>query len=370
MEVAEAKQPPAPTSEAGLLATRLEAIKEEIETQVNTADQGAVVKAEIKAEVKVEASETSEASADRNGLKRLKEDERRESSDSKRPSSQSNPSPSKVQRTSSTSSPSKDSSRHHHHSSSSSSGSRSKSSSGSGSSSSSRHVKRSSIGVQCRRDKKLDRHVGFGDASAMATAAAGAGPSPGVFCGYSMSNPCPSLAGQNGYKWGHLMRVETYPNGGAKVLHMWQHELNVLTSEQLEEVAQEFLTEAFRESEDGWARYCCSIVHAAGSYLPDFLEYMDDVHGGMVVKHGIIGHKGDIETTTLKQYRERVHENFKGGTFRFGYLDNISLVGTVSEESGGYLPDVLDMLEESPFLRMVRERGRNERGGAFKRGIR
>jgi len=52
-------------------------------------------------------------------------------------------------------------------------------------------------------------------------------------------------------------------------------------------------------------------------------------------------------------YREKVRDTYKRGTFRFGNLDNISLVGTVSEESGGYIPDVLDMLEESPFLRLV-----------------
>ena len=37
----------------------------------------------------------------------------------------------------------------------------------------------------------------------------------------------------------------------------------------------------------------------------------------------------------------------------FGFLDNLSLVGTVSEEAGGFMPDILDMLEESPFLRLV-----------------
>ncbi len=94
-------------------------------------------------------------------------------------------------------------------------------------------------------------------------------------------------------------------------------------------------------------------MHGAANYLPDFLEYMGDQHGHMTVKHGILGHNRDMETTTMDVYRERVRENYKGGTFRFGFLDNISLVGTVAEESGGYFPDILDMLEESPFLRMV-----------------
>ena len=55
----------------------------------------------------------------------------------------------------------------------------------------------------------------------------------------------------------------------------------------------------------------------------------------------------------MASYREKVEENYKAGTFRFGHLDNISLVGTVAEESGGYIPDVIDMLEENPFLRLV-----------------
>ena len=73
----------------------------------------------------------------------------------------------------------------------------------------------------------------------------------------------------------------------------------------------------------------------------------------MAVKHGIIGHSRDLETTDMAAYRNKVAETYKAGTFRFGFLDNISLVGTVAEEAGGYIPDVLDMLEESPFLRLV-----------------
>lgn len=108
--------------------------------------------------------------------------------------------------------------------------------------------------------------------------------------------------------------------------------------------------------------------------MPDFLEYLGDEHGNLTIKHGVIGHQRDLETCKMHTYRwavdsdkgstiglirlhfyrEKVRETYKKGTFRFGYLDNISLVGTVSEESGGYIPDVLDMLEESPFLKLVR----------------
>ena len=68
-----------------------------------------------------------------------------------------------------------------------------------------------------------------------------------------MANPCPSLAelgtnrslsnGRGKYKFGQLMRVETYPNGGGKVLHMWQDEINALRLPEadLERIAEEFL---------------------------------------------------------------------------------------------------------------------------------
>lgn len=173
------------------------------------------------------------------------------------------------------------------------------------------------------------------------------------YAGFSLANPCPSLEGSVKYKYGSFMRVETYPNGGGKVLHMWQDEINTLEESEIEALAKEFIEEAFIENEEGFARYCCAIVHGAASYLPDFLEYLGDQHSSMPVKHGIIGHTRDLETTDMSNYRTKVAETYKSGTFRFGFLDNISLVGTVAEESGGYIPDVLDMLEESPFLRLT-----------------
>jgi hypothetical protein len=43
-----------------------------------------------------------------------------------------------------------------------------------------------------------------------------------------------------GLKYKDFIHVETYPNGGASVVHMYQDEIDVLTSEQLEELAQEY----------------------------------------------------------------------------------------------------------------------------------
>jgi hypothetical protein len=54
-----------------------------------------------------------------------------------------------------------------------------------------------------------------------------------------MANPCVDLGSK--YKFGHLMRVETYPNGGGKVLHLWQDEIAHLPEPEMEELAREFV---------------------------------------------------------------------------------------------------------------------------------
>jgi hypothetical protein len=54
-----------------------------------------------------------------------------------------------------------------------------------------------------------------------------------------MANPCYNLCGK--YKFGSLMRVEIYPNGGGKVLHLWQDEFNHLNEKEAEELAREFI---------------------------------------------------------------------------------------------------------------------------------
>merc|ERR1719457_397291 len=166
------------------------------------------------------------------------------------------------------------------------------------------------------------------------------------------ANPLTTVENRN-YKYSHLMYVERYANGGGLVLHSWQHDLDQLSEAENKDFAEEFVTEGFREDEEGWAIYCCAIIHEAAKGLPDFLEYLSDQHSNLPVKHSIIGHARELETTTISTYRERVSEQYKNGTFRFGALDNISLVGTAAEESGGYFPDILDMLEEIPIVSLT-----------------
>lgn len=212
------------------------------------------------------------------------------------------------------------------------------------------HKKRYNVGVQCKIGDKKSSST---SSSSTGNSAGSTGSNYTKYAGFSLANPCPSLEGSVKYKYGHLMRIETYPNGGGEVLHMWYDEIKDMNETDQEKVASEFIEEAFIENEEGYARYCCAIVHNAAAYLPDFLEYLGSEHSNMPVKHGIIGHARDLETVDMATYRNKVAETYKAGTFRMGFLDNISLVGTVAEETGGYIPDVLDMLQESPFLRLT-----------------
>jgi hypothetical protein len=54
-----------------------------------------------------------------------------------------------------------------------------------------------------------------------------------------MANPCYNLGSK--YRFGNLMRVETYPNGGGKVLHLWQDEFNHFSEQDQDELAKDFI---------------------------------------------------------------------------------------------------------------------------------
>lgn len=53
----------------------------------------------------------------------------------------------------------------------------------------------------------------------------------------------------------------------------------------------------------------------------------------------------------------QVKRTYSHGTYRAGPMRQISLVGAVDEEVGDYFPEFLDMLEDSPFLKVRIKRG-------------
>lgn len=160
---------------------------------------------------------------------------------------------------------------------------------------------------------------------------------------------------------------------------MYQSEIDTLSKDQLDELVEEFFQLTFSEDDDGNAYHVMGIVHDAAAYLPDLLEHMAENYSTLTVKAGVMGRSSDIETLTMNQYNEQVNvhtrlmkmkslkkdifsffqnyhqvvKNYSHGTFRYGPLHQISLVGKVHEEVGGYFPDLLGRLEENPFLKKV-----------------
>ncbi|KAM6977018.1 lysine-specific demethylase 9 [Aplochiton taeniatus] len=151
---------------------------------------------------------------------------------------------------------------------------------------------------------------------------------------------------------GQLMHEERQANGGGLVLHGYADELACLGAAGMERYAQEFLGLAFGEKPCGTALYALAVVHGAAAHLPDFLDYFAFNFPNTPVKMEILGKK-DIETTTIANFHSQVSRTYCSGTYRAGPMRQISLVGAVDEEVGDFFPDFLDMLEESPFLKMT-----------------
>ncbi|KAM3872111.1 lysine-specific demethylase 9 [Diretmus argenteus] len=157
---------------------------------------------------------------------------------------------------------------------------------------------------------------------------------------------------QMGTWHGRFMHEERQANGGASVLHAYADELAFLRPADMECFAQEFLELAFAEKPRGAAHYALAVVHGAAAYLPDFLDYFAFNFPSTPVKMEILGKK-DIETTTIANFHSQVNRTYCSGTYRAGPMRQISLVGAVDEEVGDFFPEFLDMLEESPFLKMT-----------------
>ncbi|VVD06002.1 unnamed protein product [Leptidea sinapis] len=109
-----------------------------------------------------------------------------------------------------------------------------------------------------------------------------------------------------------LMRVETHPNGGASVVYLHQNDVDMLNTVQQEVLAKEFLKLVFSEDSEGWANFVCGVVQGAAARLPCLLSYLSDRYPTLPVKAGVLA---------------------RASTFRCGPLHQISLVGTVHEET-------------------------------------
>lgn len=149
----------------------------------------------------------------------------------------------------------------------------------------------------------------------------------------------------------HLIHPEVDCNGGASILHVYSDEIAGLREEKLQKFVKLFFREVFAEKSEGVPKNVMGIVHNSAAYLPELVEYFGVHHPNLVVKVASLYKKSDLETLKMAEFLERVQSTYACGTYRSGPLLQFSLVGTVQEESGGYFPDFLDLLEQCLFLK-------------------
>lgn len=101
-------------------------------------------------------------------------------------------------------------------------------------------IKRASIGVQCKRD----RHILSSFSSKVLPFSKSVNENLRLNLqtkNYKMlNNPMTKRELLEGLKYKKFIHIETYPNGGATVVHMFQDEIGSLTNEQMQELAQEY----------------------------------------------------------------------------------------------------------------------------------
>ncbi|XP_014220713.1 uncharacterized protein LOC106648372 [Trichogramma pretiosum] len=218
-------------------------------------------------------------------------------------------------------------------------------------------IKKSNVGVQCQRDRKNSTSLSHKSPSYKSEinlngseVKLGMNISQRRILDKQFEKVDNSIHLEN-LKYKDFIHIETYPNGGASIVRMYQDEISVLSPEELDELAEEYFKVVFGEDENGRAHHVMGIVHNSASYMPDLLDHMAELYPNLVVKNAVLGKKNDVETTTMQKYQEHVYSTYTNGTFRYGPLHQISVVGTVHEETGGYFPDILEMLEKNIFLK-------------------
>lgn len=101
-------------------------------------------------------------------------------------------------------------------------------------------IKRASIGVQCKRD----RHILSSLSSKVLPFSKTVNENLRLNLqtkNYKMlNNPVTKKELLEGLKYKKFIHIETYPNGGATVVHMFQDEIGTLTNEQMQELTQEY----------------------------------------------------------------------------------------------------------------------------------
>ena len=144
------------------------------------------------------------------------------------------------------------------------------------------------------------------------------------------------------------VKVVKCNDGEATTVHLDMDEFNTLSLDEQNMVVDYFFEVTFGET-DGLADNVMGIIHNGSKQMSNVLEHLAEYTPGLKIKHQVLGKK-EIKTSTMKEYRDSVRDNFSRCVFHEGGLLQTSLVGTKNEESGGFFGDLIDEMDANPFL--------------------
>jgi hypothetical protein len=132
-----------------------------------------------------------------------------------------------------------------------------------------------------------------------------------------------------------LIHTEEHPNGGASLIRTYYNEYIRLSTENINLFVNYFFNLVYGEVNQR-AKYSIGVLHDGARYLPDLVDYFSLTYPKMTVKTTNIFNSKEVLTTTMGEYRNRILQTYSNGTFRYGPLMSISLVGIVTgkEECG------------------------------------
>ena len=125
--------------------------------------------------------------------------------------------------------------------------------------------------------------------------------------------------------------TEEDPNGGASLIRTYYNEFARLSVENANLFVKYFFTRVYGETNQR-ATYSIGVLHDGARYLPDLVDYFSLTYPKMIVKTTNIFNPKEVLTTTMGEYRNRIVQTYSNGTFRYGPLMSISLVGTVTRQ--------------------------------------
>ncbi|KAL3314914.1 round spermatid basic protein [Cichlidogyrus casuarinus] len=155
-----------------------------------------------------------------------------------------------------------------------------------------------------------------------------------------------------------LMYIEHHENGGGFALHAYADELAHLDKIQLDALAKKFFRTLFAERRKKpflvpFSYYCIGVIHGAAQPMPELLNYLSSAHGNISITTNSLESKNSSFTMPVSKYVDNAFQNYNRGTFRYGPMHAISIVGTKGEERGTFSKDLIRLIEADPFLQAV-----------------